>query len=176
MKKTVLFLLLMVASVGAFAQNRDWAIGGKIGEPSGLSLRNYLRNDKNAIEINFGVYGGIWGVRDSYKTGAFNGSGIAVSGLYLWHNEMGSSRFKNYYGFGGQITSRKYFVDDTFNGIPYKKEIPATGLGGVGSAGLEYFSPDSPLSIFMEVGAYVELVPSVFYFHPQAGIGARLNF
>ena len=112
MKKSVLFLLLMVASVGAFAQNRDWAIGGKIGEPSGLSLRNYLRNDKNAIEINFGVYGGIWGVKDSYKDGAFNGSGIAVSGLYLWHNEMGSSRFKNYYGFGGQITSRKYFVDD----------------------------------------------------------------
>ncbi|WP_026994167.1 hypothetical protein [Flectobacillus major] len=176
MKKQVLVLLLFAVSFVAKSQNKDWALGAKIGEPSGISIRNYLRNDRNALELNLGIYGGIWGVKGSYKGGNFDGSGIAVSGLYLWHNQMGSSRFKNYYGFGGQITSRKYYVDDTFNGQAYKKEIPATGLGGVGSAGLEYFSPDSPLSVFLEVGAYVELVPSVFYFHPQGGIGARLNF
>jgi len=173
MKKTVLFLLLTLASASAFAQNKDWALGAKIGEPAGISIRNYLRNDKNAIEVNLGLYGAFWGVKDSYKSVYFDGSGVAISALYLWHNQMGSSRFKNYYGFGGQYTSRSYYEDIAGGG---RNKLPSVGLGGVGNAGLEYFSPDSPLSIFMEVGAYVELVPSFFYFHPQAGIGARLNF
>ncbi|MBC7406808.1 MAG: hypothetical protein H7339_00305 [Arcicella sp.] len=171
MKKVFLLSLLIVSHLSAKSQEKNWAIGAKIGDPSGLNLRHYLNNDKNAIEVNVGVYGALWGLRSNYKDGSFDGAGFSFSGLYLWHNEM-TSRLKNYYGFGAQFTSRSYYVADG-NG---KKEIPITGLGGLGQVGLEYYLPSSPISIFLEAGAYIELVPSLLYFHPQGGIGARLNF
>ena len=175
MKKLFLLTLLTISYLSTQAQEKSWAVGAKIGDPAGLTIRKYLSNDKNALEVNIGVYGALWGLRGNYKSGAFDGAGLSFSGLYLWHNEM-SSRLKNYYGFGAQFTSRSYYVDKTLNGIQYKDQTPATGLGGLGQAGLEYFLPSSPISIFGEVGAYVELIPAVFYFHPQGGLGARLNF
>ena len=168
MKKFFLLTFLITSYLSTKAQEKNWAIGAKIGDPSGINLRHYLNNDKNAIEVNVGVYGAIWGLRSNYKDGAFDGAGFSFSGLYLWHNEM-TSNLKNYYGFGAQFTSRSY--KDKNN-----TQIPITGLGGLGQAGLEYFLQSSPISIFMEVGAYVELVPAVLYFHPQGGVGARLNF
>ena len=168
MKKIFLLTLLITSYLSTKAQEKNWAIGAKIGDPSGLNLRHYLNNDKNAVEVNVGVYGAIWGLRSNYKDGAFDGAGFSFSGLYLWHNEM-TSNLKNYYGFGAQFTSRSY--KDKNN-----TQIPTTGLGGLGQVGLEYFLPSSPISIFLEAGAYVELVPAILYFHPQGGLGARLNF
>lgn len=170
MKKLSLALFIVLISISSgIAQSKSWAVGGKLGDPIGLNIRHYLSNDQNAIEVNFGVYGAIWGLRSNYKDGRFDGAGFSFSGLYLWHNDIGSSRIKNYYGFGAQFTSRSY--KDGNN-----TQIPTTGLGGLGQAGLEYFMPSSPLSIFIEAGAYVELVPSILYFHPQGGAGVRLNF
>lgn len=171
MKKAFLLTLLIVSYSSAKAQEKNWAIGAKIGDPAGLNIRHYLNNDKNAIEVNVGVYGALWGLRGNYKDGSFDGAGLSFSGLYLWHNEM-ASRLKNYYGFGAQFTSRAYYIIDGAG----KKEIPTTGLGGLGQVGLEYYLPSSPVSIFLEAGAYIELVPAILYFHPQGGIGARLNF
>jgi hypothetical protein len=168
MKKLLLLILLITGSITINAQEKGWAVGAKVGDPAGLTIRKYLNNDKNIIEVNVGVYGALWGLRDNYKSGSFVGAGISFSGLYLWHNEM-SSRLKNYYGFGAQFTSRSY--KDKNNA-----QIPITGLGGLGQVGLEYFLPSSPISIFGEVGTYIELIPAVFYFHPQGGLGARLNF
>jgi hypothetical protein len=175
MKKILLLLMLIISTLTGYSQEKGWAIGVKVGDPSGLSLRHYLGNDKNLVEVNVGVYGGIWGAKGNYKDGAFDGAGFSFSGLYMWHNEM-TSRLKNYYGFGLQFTSRSYYVPKTVNGLPYRDENPTTGIGGLGQVGLEYFLPSSPISIHMEVGAYAEIVPSILYFHPQGGIGARLNF
>jgi hypothetical protein len=171
MKKILLLSILLISSLSGFAQEKGWALGAKIGDPSGINIRHYLNNDKNAIEVNVGVYGGIWGLRSNYKDGAFDGAGFSFSGVYLWHNEM-TTNLKNYYGFGAQFTSRSYYVPDGTG----KKEIPTTGLGGLGQVGIEYFLPSSPISIFLEAGAYIELVPSILYFHPQGGGGVRLNF
>jgi len=171
MKKVLLLSILLISYLSSFSQQKGWALGAKIGDPSGLNIRHYLNNDKNAVEVNVGVYGGIWGARSSYKDGAFDGAGFSFSGVYLWHNEM-TTNLKNYYGFGAQFTSRSYYVPDGTG----KKEIPTTGLGGLGQVGIEYFLPSSPISIFLEAGAYVELVPSILYFHPQGGGGVRLNF
>ncbi len=171
MKKILLLTTLIFSVLTSFSQEKNWAVGGKIGDPIGLNIRHYLSNDKNLVEVNVGVYGGIWGLRGNYKDGAFDGSGFSFSGLYMWHNEM-TSNLKNYYGFGVQFTSRNWY--EIKNGA--RQENPATGLGGLGQVGLEYFLPSSPISIFIEGGAYVELVPSILYFHPQGGGGVRLNF
>ena len=173
MKKTLLFIVLIFSCLTSFSQEKNWAVGGKLGDPIGLNIRHYLPNDKNLVEINVGIYGAIWGLRGNYKDGAFDGSGFSFSGLYMWHNEM-TTNLKNYYGFGLQYTTRSYYVPTGMNGG--RNEIPTTGLGGLGQVGIEYFLPSSPISIFLEAGAYVELVPSILYFHPQGGGGIRLNF
>ena len=171
MKKLLLFIALIFSYLTSFSQQKNWAIGGKLGDPIGLNIRHYLSNDKNFVEVNVGIYGAIWGLRGNYKDGAFDGSGFSFSGLYMWHNEM-TTNLKNYYGFGLQYTTRSYYV---LNGTG-RNEIPTTGLGGLGQVGIEYFLPSSPVSIFLEGGTYVELVPSILYFHPQGGVGVRLNF
>lgn len=176
MKKIIYVCCLLLCSSLAQAQQQKWAIGFKIGEPTGLSVRHYSRDDSRALETNLGVYGGIWGVRDAYKSGAFDGSGIAFNVKYLIHHQLISSQFRYYYGVGGQLTSRRYYVEEVMNGKAYQKDIPATGLGGLGTCGIEYFSPSSPLSVFAEAELYVELIPAFFYIHPQGGIGARFNF
>jgi hypothetical protein len=169
--RKILFILLIISSLNSFSQEKNWTVGGKIGDPIGLNIRHYLPNDKNLVEVNVGVYGAIWGLRGNYKDGAFDGAGFSFSGLYMWHNEM-TTNLKNYYGFGLQYTTRSYYVP---NGAG-RNEIPTTGLGGLGQVGIEYFLPSSPISIFLEAGAYVELVPSILYLHPQGGAGVRLNF
>ncbi len=171
MKKILLLTLLIISSLTGHSQEKGWAVGAKIGDPSGVTFRHYLGNDKNVVEVNVGVYGAIWGLKSNYKTGQFDGAGFSFSGLYLWHNEM-TSNLKNYYGFGVQFTSRNWY--ETKNGV--RQENPATGLGGLGQVGLEYYLSSSPLSIFGEVGAYIELVPAILHFHPQGGLGVRLNF
>ena len=168
MKKHALAFFLILVSFTGFSQYKTWAIGGKLGDPSGLTIRHYLNNDRNAIELNAGVYGALWGLRSPYRDGAFDGAGVSFSGLYLWHQELGNTGLRSYYGFGGQITSRSYTLNN--------KQIPNTGIGGVGEAGVEYGIPDSPLTMFAELGLYIELVPAFFYTHPQGGFGIRYNF
>ncbi|MEA5404520.1 hypothetical protein VB776_16430 [Arcicella sp. DC2W] len=168
MKKIAFICSLVLLSFSGFSQYKTWAVGAKLGDPSGLTIRHYLNNDKNALELNVGVYGALWGLRSPYRDGNFDGAGISFSGIYLWHQQLGNSPLRCYYGFGGQITSRSYILDS--------KQTPNTGIGGIGQAGLEYGVPDSPLSVFGELGLYIELVPAFFYTHPQGGLGVRYNF
>lgn len=177
MKKLQILLVFSLISFSGLAQTKDWAVGFRIGEPGGLMLRRYLNNDKNVLEFNVGTYGALWGNISKYRDGQYKNIGFAFNGQYLWRNEMGKSgKLMNYYGFGGQITSRTYYSPKNINGQIIDIDQSNIALGGVGTAGLEYFPDGAPLSIFMEVGLYAELIPAVLYLHPQGGVGVRLNF
>jgi hypothetical protein len=168
MKKIFCIVFILCLSFSGFSQYKPWAIGAKLGDPSGLTIRHYLKNDKNAIEFNLGVYGALWGLRSPYREGNFDGAGVSFNALYLWHKQLNQSLLSVYYGFGLQMTSRSYLVN--------RNQLSSSGMGGIGEAGLEYAIPNSPLSVFGEMGLYVELIPSPSYIHPQGGIGARVNF
>jgi hypothetical protein len=168
MKKILCIVFLLCVSFVGHSQYKAWAVGAKLGDPSGLTVRRYLKNDKNAIEFNVGVYGAIWGLRSPYREGNFDGAGVSFNALYLWHRELGSNLLEAYYGFGLQMTSRNYVVN--------RVQMSSSGMGGLGQAGLEYSIPNSPLSVFGELGVYLEMIPASRYIHPQGGIGARVNF
>ncbi|MFD1140354.1 hypothetical protein ACFQ4C_04510 [Larkinella insperata] len=174
MKKTLsLFIVLLLGltiSQQAHAQTNNWAVGFRIGEPAGINIRKYF-GENHAFDLNIGTYGGIYGNRRSYRRGMYRNVGVSVQGHYLWHGSIGKlETLHYYYGFGGQVNRRNYYLNRNSN-----ERVPEISLGGSGVAGLEYFLPNKPLSVFLETGAYVEVLPAPFFLGLQSGLGVRLN-
>ncbi|WP_420153765.1 hypothetical protein [Siphonobacter sp.] len=165
--------VLLAGSHVSFGQAKKYAVGFKVGEPLGLNARMYLNNNR-AIDVGLGTYGMLWGRERKYGPhGRFKNTGWTLNANYLFHTGNEGKRFQAYYGFGGQITSRRSFPDRlaSINGYENK-----TGIGASGLAGVEYFLRDSPLSLFADAGLYVELLPVPIFMHVQGGIGVRFNF
>jgi len=171
-KRLAILLILFSCLSPVMAQMKDWAAGFRVGEPGGFMIKRYLPNGKNAVEFNFGTYGGLWGTNRSYQNGSFQNIGFSVNALYIWHRPtLINSDLHYYYGVGPQFVSRSLFLDNTL--FPETKR----GFGGAGIAGLEYFPIDAPnLSFFAELGMYSELLPNPFYLHIQGGLGVKVNF
>ncbi len=172
LKRFILFLFLFCSLTSVKAQIKDWAAGFRVGEPGGFMIKRYLPNGKNAVEVNFGTYGGLWGTNRSYQNGSFKNIGFSISALYLWHRPtLVNSDLHYYYGAGPQFVSRNLFSDNSV--FPETKR----GLGAAGIAGLEYFPIDAPnLSFFAELGMYSEILPNPFFLHIQGGVGVKVNF
>jgi hypothetical protein len=172
LKRIVLFLFLCCGFTAANAQMKDWAAGFRVGEPGGFMVKRYLPSGKNAVEFNFGTYGGLWGTNRSYQEGTFQNIGFSLNALYLWHRPtLLNSDLHYYYGAGPQFVSRNLFSDKSI--YPETKR----GLGAASIAGLEYFPIDAPnLSFFAELGLYTELLPNPFFLHIQGGVGVKVNF
>lgn len=158
----------------AMAQYNNWAAGFRLGEPSGINIRKYFR-DTNAFDINIGSFGGLYGNTRDYRQGRYRSIGLTLQGHYLWHTRLfGRDTFRGYYGFGGQVNRRRYYPD-ALKG-QQTEYVAETSLGGSAVAGLEYFVPDKPFSIFLETGLYVEVIPAPLFLNMQSGLGLRYNF
>lgn len=172
LKRLSLLFLFVCCFAETKAQMKDWAAGFRIGEPGGFMIKRYLPSGKNAVEFNFGSYGGLWGTNRSYQSGTFQNIGFSLNALYLWHRPtLVNSDLHYYYGAGPQFVSRNLFIDNSL--FPETKR----GLGAASVAGLEYFPIDAPnLSFFAELGLYTELLPNPFFLHIQGGVGVKINF
>ena len=173
MKKAIVALLLVLGSSGAFAQYDNWAFGFKLGEPTGVNIRKYF-NNINAIDVSVGTFGGIIGNNREYRQGTYRNVGLAVQAHYLWHHALfNSEKAQLYYGFGGQVNSRRYYPDNLQGQrVNYQSN---TSVGGSALGGFEYFLPDGRLSIFVEGGTYIEIIPRPFFTSPNLSGGIRIN-
>lgn len=176
LKKLILLLSILFLSNESFGQLKDWAAGFRIGEPGGFMARKYSENGVNALEVNIGTYGGLWGTDRSYQDGTFRNIGYSINVLYMWHHPtLINPDLRTYYGFGPQLNSRDWYPNNIINNpaIGTRK----SGMGATAIGGLEYFPIDAPnLSFFTEIGFYTEIAPNPFFFHLQGGIGVRANF
>ena len=176
MLRNLLFCTLFAAFVAvpkqASAQYNNWAFGFRLGEPSGVNIRKYF-GDNHAFDLNIGTYGGLYGTNRAYRSGIYKSMGLSVQGHFLWHDQvLGSDKFRGYYGFGGQINSRRYYPDRFAATNDYESGI---SLGGSAVAGLEYFVPNKQYSVFAELGIYAELLPAPLYLSVSSGLGLRFN-
>jgi hypothetical protein len=169
MKRIALTLIGLFTFTLAQAQYDNFAIGFKVGEPTGLNIRKYF-NNINALDLTVGTYGGIIGNNRSYRSGEYKNVGLSVQVHYLWHTPLFNSETLHlYYGFGGQVNSRRYYHASV---NPYEK---ALSLGGSLLGGFEYFLPDGRLSVFLEGGTYIEVMQRPFFLSPNVSGGIRLN-
>ncbi len=191
MKKAVLSLFLLFAVfVSAQAQrrssqsSREWAVGLRLGEPAGLNARKYFGS--NALELNLGSTGMFYsGESRRYEYRGYSGyraSGIALGVNYIWQNDIsGVDGLEWYWGLGGQLSSRRFYY---YNDEYFKKHGSWTvgyyetraALGANGLVGLEWMIPNTPVSLFSDLGLHIEIIPTSFWVNIPLGIGGRFNF
>jgi hypothetical protein len=147
MKRTILIVFcigLLLAGTQLSAQDKGLGLGVLLGEPTGLSFKYWLAFPM-AIDL-----GAAWSFIDRMS--------FHLHADLLFHLELfkvPAGRLPLYFGAGARIK-----ISDTFElGI----RIPA---------GIDYFIPNIPMDVFLELVPIVDLIPATV-FKWNAGIGAR---
>ena len=178
--------------------NRNWGIGIRGGDPSGLTVKKY--NDNTAWEFNIGrtAYWGRFSYYDAfYSYRAYEGyrlveirdyhvyRALGIQLRHLWQKDLnidGLSGLQWYYGLGGQIKTLsvgyRYKYEDQW-GKKYDNIYTTANfinLGVDGILGLEYTFEEIPISVFTDVNLFLEIFRNTFNYHPQGGLGIRYNF
>jgi hypothetical protein len=172
MIKYYLIAAFLLSVGSSFAQTQKWALGFKVGEPTAVSLRKY--GDRNALDLSVGTYIGLFKSKKTYKNSGddLGDVGIMFNGTYLWYVPMLNERMMAYGGVGVQVNSRRYYPNKNIR----EAHTSNISTGPSATVGLELFFAQKPTSVFLEGGAYLELLPKIFYLNPNLSIGIRHNF
>lgn len=171
----LVFFLVVGASDSLMAQyDNNWAIGFRAGEPLGVNVRKYFDSGYRAFDVNVGTYGFIYGRQRRYNKGYYKTAGLMIQGIYSWHTALFNRDWLHaYYGFGGQINSRNHYPDSRIGQLDDTER--KISLGPTAAAGLEFKIPNQDLAIFIDGGAYLEVLPAPLFFNWQGSAGVRLN-
>lgn len=186
------------SNAAASSNAYQWGIGLRLGDPTGLSVKRFLGD--NGVEFNFGrtawTYDPEW--RFKYYDG-FDGydyldgrlhSALSFQLHYLKYKDIqldGITGLQWYFGFGGQLralTADYYYRYRVYygpNADDYRWERrweKATDLdfGLDGVIGLDYLLPKTPISVFVDMILFTEIIDNPFLFQLQGGAGVRYNF
>jgi hypothetical protein len=195
MKKSILFALLLLPF---FGHAQEHQIGLRLGEPFSITYKTYL-DEHFSVEgmIGRGSPNSTPYYRRAFETNrplsSAVYSGHSVSDAFNLHariayNEDITSEFDisegtllAYAGVGAQLRSTRvdyaYFTPSTGNQPNFQAESRTNiDFGPEGYVGTEYIFQDLPLSIFAEVGLFLELLDRPGHIKLQGGIGARYLF
>ena len=148
-KSGVLVLLaVLLTCVSAQAQDRGFGLGVILGEPTGISFKQWIEK-KKAID------GAIaWSFEKK--------SAVHLHADLLFHTsnivKVEMSKLVAYYGIGGRIK----FVDKSRIGV----RVPL---------GLDYLPSETPIDVFLEIVPLLDLAPSTD-FTLNAALGVRFFF
>ena len=194
----LLFFFFLAFNITAFAQQKQWGIGLRLGDPTGISVKKYLSRTR-AFEFNLGRTG-VWGhnyANAFYRYNKFDKydyeyrqyhmhSAISLQGHLLFQQPIKSSDLKGldwYYGFGGQLRSFAVEYQYRYHTGPNKNDwntrwerVNDIDLGLDGILGLEYSWHEVPLSVFADVNLLIELADSPLHLFLQGGTGLRYYF
>jgi hypothetical protein len=156
----LVFTLLSTFLADLAAQDHGFGLGVIVGEPTGISLKNWMQNSK---------------ALDGALAWSFEGEGfIQLHGDYLFHNftllKVEKGKLPFYYGIGGRIR----FIDGDDGGKGRDKDDEAR-LGVRIPLGLACLFAKAPLDIFLEVVPILDLIPKS-EFDLNAAVGVRFFF
>jgi hypothetical protein len=204
--KRILLLLAFAISAGyqASAQQAGWGAGIRLGDPTGISLKKYLNDGKQAVELNIGrAYPYDYNYNSAfYHIGKYNNKDLYAYDHSILDNAfdlqlhwMVQRPFKNeklsglkwYIGAGGQLLASKvdyYYKYKAYYGpgngnyvLTYGHSInTVAAFGADGIIGLEYTFKELPISVFLDGTIAMEVLPNPFLVWGQAGAGVRYNF
>nr|MBI1231613.1 hypothetical protein [Cytophagales bacterium] len=195
MKRIILFALLLGPLSGMSQQHQ---LGLRFGEPFSVTYKTYL-------DENFSVEGMIGrGSSNSapYYRRAFENNKPLSSAIYTSHSVSDAFNIHARIAYNEDISSEFDITEGTLLGYlgvgavirstsaDYTYTIPGTGavpnfqsesranidIGPEGYGGAEYIFQDLPLSVFAELGLFLELVDRPGHIKLQGGIGARYLF
>ena len=193
-------LAFALCAAPASAQRAEWGLGGRLGDPVGLSVKHY--SPRLHWEVNFGRSFHLRGGR--YYRGQFVGIyqeqirayphfeyvshrttfPLSIQGHVLRQRPLsGINGLQWYAGGGAQVRFVTCYYDyryrrQGYNDWRYVRNARQTnvdvGLDGV--VGLEYFVPQLPFSLFADATVFVELADQPGHVYLQGGLGGRFVF
>lgn len=159
MKKYLVIALLCLFSLGAKAQDYNWAIGVRGGlNDSGVTLKHIL-SDYNALELTYNF---------QYARDRMLHASV-FSLLYEWNQPVFSDGFLLYYGLGAHIGSATMTKEDSDN-------YGQIALGVAGVFGLEYKLYSAPIAFSLDYRPFLNVLPQVRGFIGNVGLGIKLCF
>ena len=190
--KQIIVLLLLFVTTGVFGQ--DWGVGVRVGDPIGLTVKKYVKN--NSIELNIG------------SANLFYDKGLYYKGLHYFYVSHGGKptahysinkasapigfqlRFLSgkslskellwYHGFGGQFRIHRssynfqyQWPNDTAWHYTTGEKVIDIDMGLDAVTGLEYSPAKIPISLFIDMTLFMEAEDDPFIFWLQGGVGLR---
>lgn len=196
--KIRLIIFLMLLPMLGIAQERGAGI--RLGEPFSLTYKDFIE-DYLSFEVMLGS-GGVNGsnyYRRSFEnnppvsSAVFSGysarRGVSINGRLALHEditdmfEITEGYLLGYAGAGVQLrtiqVNYSYFRPNPNpapgGGIPEIEERSNLDLGPEAFVGAEYYFDEVPISVFAEIGVFLELIDRI-NFRGQGGIGVRYLF
>lgn len=148
-----LFCFLGLTDAGA-AVSRNKGIGLIFGEPTGLSAKFWTQPDR-AIDAGL-----------AFSFDRF----VLIYSDFLFHFKSYQG-IRPYAGIGGGFLIASGKKDNKY----FDQDDGSIGLGIRIPLGAEWFIPEAPFGIFLEIVPGVGIIPSTYGFF-QGGIGARFYF
>lgn len=195
MRFRILLLLFFLPILG-FAQERG--VGIRLGEPISLTYKDFIE-DYLSYEImlgSAGVNGSDYYRKDfennppssnAFYQGHSAKKGVSLNFRMALHEditdlfEITEGYLLGYGGLGAQIrtTNVDYSYFQNTSGNPNstlsKEERTNFDFGPEAFAGAEYYFDETPISVFVEVGMFLELIDRI-NIKGQGGIGVRYLF
>jgi hypothetical protein len=178
-------------SLPSASNSNSWSIGVRFSNPAGITIKKYF-ND-NALELiagrpSTGKYYNYLQRYDHYRMKGYNlidydiiSHPWSIQLHYLVHKKSNMFRgLSLYYGAGGQFRTGTYYhvyytvVDSQY--VYNEEKMLATGVGTDGVIGIDYTFKRIPLTVFLDMSAYIEVFPHPLYMNVITGSGIRYNF
>ena len=170
--------------------SKNWGIGLRLGDPTGLTVKKYLSNSK-ALEFNIGRSN--WGYDyydqfqhdnryKNYDYLSYDGRpALAIQAHLLFQKDFPKAKgLQWYWGVGPQVRFHNYTYNYRYDAgsdwVYVSEDVTNVDFGVDGVFGLEYQIPKAPLSVFADVNILTELFDDPFEFYFQGGAGIRYNF
>ncbi|MCU0401506.1 MAG: hypothetical protein MUE75_10950 [Algoriphagus sp.] len=191
MKLKFLFVFLLIPMIGI---SQERGAGIRLGEPFSLTYKDFL-DDYLSFEVMVG--GGSVNGKDYYKR-SFENNPPSSDAFYLSHSasrgvalnfrmalheditdmfEITQGYLLGYAGAGVQLrtTQVSYAYQPGMLTAVLSEDRTNLDIGPEGFAGAEYYFDEAPISVFAEVGVFLELIDRI-NFKGQGGIGVRYLF
>jgi hypothetical protein len=195
-----MLLIAVIACIvqTAQAQTRNFknqSIGVRLGEPFGLTYKNYLTRS-SSFELGLGT--GSTGWNGNYYQRSFDNKGRYNGYAYTSHSvdntlyfqarylrnyqvpvEGVEGRFDWYWGIGGMLKVARinYYYQNELPPFPgYTDSRTDIDIGPEGILGAEYRFEDLPITLFAEVSLMLEVADQFGSLRGFFGTGARYNF
>jgi uncharacterized protein YraI len=176
------------SSSGGGSQSKNWGVGLRLGDPTGLTVKKYNGNSAWELSVgtspNYGYYHYDYNRRfyyydwKDYNLVRYNRTlATSLQLHYLKHVPVADGgNLQFYYGGGGQVrlTNVHYWYEHRgFYGVDKRTYVD---LGVDGKIGLEYTFSEVPLSLFVDANLYLELYYKPLWATGMGGAGIRYNF
>lgn len=192
MKKLLIFAILLAPF---FANAQEDGIGLRLGEPLSITYKKFL-DDNIAIE---GMFGRAGINSNQYYQRAFDRNRPSENAFYAGHSTGSSFAFNlraayheditddlnievgyllAYAGAGVQLRSTRvdYAFTEPFGSFLFTESRRNIDFGPEIFGGGEYYFDDLPISVFAEIGMFVEFLDRFGHLKLQGGLGVRYIF